>query len=116
MTNKTKNTKGGLRKKKKLKSSRSRFLEALWEYHGGPFEAARRLERSPQDLINWRIRGSVPLDSLEVIRAKFKAPYQALNEKFGKPLGIEWQEFINNLPFASSVKQYILKGEHPKRF
>lgn len=108
---------GGERFKIKLKTSQARLLHALWELHGGPTMAAKKLGVHQQMPINWRVRGFVPLKKCADVSRILDVPQLALNYTALKPFGFKpvssWTTIVTSIGFDKKTEEWILKGKHP---
>lgn len=112
------NKRGGERTKKKLKSSQSRLIAALFKTRGGVVACEKLLGVSHQNLINWRSRGAVPLNKVIEIAQKLKINPEVLNfEKSAPFFAIEnkdWEHCVKMCKFESNITKWVLDGIHPK--
>lgn len=114
---------GGQRVKKSNLSPQSMLLEAIWNKHGGATKVAELIHEIPQALVNWKLRGQVPLEKvLKVSEALNVSPY-ALNYtgyKAIQPTGehISWQSVVMSCALAPEVEEAILtlSRKKPKLF
>ncbi len=115
---KPKSKAGGLKKTRKLRLSQSRLLDALWKKHNGPFETARIIGVHHQPLLNWRLRGFVPLNMLGTVARKLGVPASGLNyEGLAKLQGHapEWKTVVESYGFPKDIEATILEGVWPKK-
>lgn len=108
---------GGLRRRVTLKSSQALLLQELWKKHGGVSKAARKIGLPLQTLINWRLRGYVPLEMAGVVARALNVSKECLcYEDHFKLLGYgnDWKYVVKQLKFDPKVERLILRGEWPK--
>jgi len=110
-------TRGGLRQKTVLKSSQALLLQELWKKYGGISKAAKKIGLPLQTLINWRLRGRVPLEMVGVVSRALNVSKECLcYEDYYKLLGYgnDWKYVVKQLKFEPKIEKMILKGEWPK--
>lgn len=108
---------GGARRTRKLTKGTQRLFEMLWENHGGISAAARLLGMPPQKLLNWRLQGKVPLNSLGLVAEKLNVNRYALNFKGMQGLAGKngsWKEVVHETFKNKQQREYVLKGEPPE--
>lgn len=111
-----KRSRGGYKKLKRLRYGTQRLLKALWEEQGGVGAAARTLGFSPQNLINWRNQGKVPLKYIGKIGTKLSVPVEALNYEGVCVVHKEtlpWKDVVNSCHLSEPLVEWVLWGTPP---
>lgn len=103
-----------LKKRKKLPSAEAALIDAIWKSLGGPAFIKSVTGFPIQTLLNWRLRGKVPLEKVGLIARSFNIPQYGLNYEDLKSLEGEipsWKEVVKSYKFSKKVESDILKFE-----
>lgn len=94
-------------------------LGALWRRFGGPSKVGRRLDVTKQILVQWHIRGRVPLRRVGKIARVLKVNPWALNYaemlQFHDNKGPAWDEVVLSLNFSKELTRKILSLPGPEK-
>lgn len=107
---------GGIREPIKNKSGPSRLLEILWNNYGGPVALGHDLKVSTSVVINWRVRGKVPLKLVPKVGEVLGVPHFGLNyADLVKFYGAKaWEDVVKSYKLTPDEINWILKGKRPK--
>lgn len=117
-------TKGGYRIQKRAATGQKLVLRYVFSMLGGATRVAELLgkidtgkEITPQQIVNWRLRGRVPIDILgEVARAlrvdRYALNYEQSASFFGS--APHWKDVVDELPIPAELKRRILLLPKPK--
>lgn len=95
------------------------LLRELWRTHGGVPYLAKRLGTHPQNLLNWKYQGHVPMDRVGEISRLIDVPQYALNYEGSCDFfsqGRDWEHVVEDCNFPSHIAGIVLKGKPPKPF
>lgn len=117
---------GGLREKKKAKAGDQALLAAIWDAHGGPTEAAKKIsayvheELHGHTLMNWKARGQVPHRYVKKVAEALGISPLGLNYGTLVNLAVtvpSWEKVVRsyNLPEAAVQSILFLKPPDHKR-
>lgn len=104
------------------KTGSEALLNAIWQKFGGP--AALRFNYfpniSPQNFINWRLRGRVPLTKVGPVANTLKIPkwglnYEELSIMFPDEIPL-WNEVVKSYNLGKRIEDIVLYLEPPKRW
>lgn len=101
---------GGKRTKLPTDRGASALLEALWKHFGGPANVSIITGVSPQTLVNWRLRGKVPVKQVFKIAKALNIPHWGLNyaelsEMFED--APTWKQVVASYKLEPSMMKYI---------
>lgn len=109
---------GGSREKVKFKKGDQALLAAIWEKYGGPAEIARLCKLHQQSLVNWRLRGKVPLKMVKLISQTLGIPMWGLNYEEIKFVTTSelpsWKEVVTSYGLGKEIEKRILFLKPPK--
>lgn len=104
-------------KEKPLKNGTQRLLKVLWEKHGGLAYIGKVLKTDPQNLINWRWRGFVPLEKVGRLARWMGVPKVCLNyEQVCEYEGMlfAWETVVKaSCGLNPREIKYVLSGKAP---
>lgn len=78
---------------------------------------SRVLGTHPQNLLNWKYNGKVPLDRIGQLCRLCNVPPEAFNYEEVCDLlskNIPWEQVVASCGFPDHVQKMILTGKHPK--
>lgn len=98
---------GGYRPRGKSKYREQAFISALVEHTGGPAVVAAALKVKPEVVINWRLRGKIPLDWVKPAAKFFRASAALLNPTVALATEhtdkkFSWEKEVSSLAFLSN--------------
>ena len=106
------------KKVKELKGGQSLLLQALWQKHGGITEVSKKTKVPRQQLVNWKLRGRVPLEQVGRVSRGLNILKEGLNydQIFDfNGYGSSWKWVVEQYGFDKAIEKKILAGKNPEK-
>ena len=111
---------------KKITNSQMMLIDFVYKQFGGVKRVSVLTCMRMQRLVNWRLRGGVPLMHCGTVARRLNLdPNKTINvirealnwedhyRLFG--YGSDWEELVKAFKFPKEIERKILKAKHPKR-